>query len=165
MLERLGNLPAGLVLDGQGQLQPWAVQENFDKLTAFLNNPFLNSPLHDYVAASQSTASGVNTDLTTDGPSITAPTAGDYLLTANMQGSNSTAGAYATVEIYNAGVATGILLYAQSAIANQALYPALVAVPITVAADGDVVKMRYRTGGGGTGTFAQRALSLLRLTV
>lgn len=126
----------------------------------FLGGP----PLIADAAGSVNTASGTNVDLA-GGPTITVPLRGEYRAVFGIRASNNTAGFFATAELVVAGAATGSLAYSLAAVAGNTTYPGTVA-NVTIAAANDVVKLMYRTGGGGTATFDARHISLapIRLT-
>jgi hypothetical protein len=64
----------------------------------------------------------------------------------------------------NAGVALGVILFHQSAVANNAGYPSIEGL-VTIAAANDIFKMVYRRGGGGTASFSDRRLSITPVKV
>jgi hypothetical protein len=114
------------------------------------------------VMGNQTTASDTNVDLS--GPTITVPLKGVYAYRAGVRASNDTLGSFATVEPMNAGVALGVILFHQSAVANNAGYPSIEGL-VTIAAANDIFKMVYRRGGGGTASFSDRRLSITPVKV
>jgi len=111
--------------------------------------------LEHFVAAGESTASGVNVDLATNGPTVTIPFDGEYLIRCGMGAGNNTANAYATSGVCKNGVEFGLFFH-QSATANQVSYVTWRYPGVLTCAAGDVVKMRYRFGAGGTASFDDR---------
>lgn len=118
--------------------------------------------IRDEVMTGQTTASDTNVDLS--GPTITVPLKGVYAYRAGAKALNDSTGGYATVESMNAGVATGVIFFHQSAVLNNAGYPSIEGL-VTIAAANDIFKLVYRRGGGGTASFSDRRLSIVPVKV
>lgn len=118
------------------------------------------SPARVAIATNETTTSLTYVDLTTAGPSFTAPRAGQYLITTQAQASNGTGGAggWATPKIGAAATADGdgMIVSGTGGTAGPAVSGART-VQKTVAAS-DVIKVQYRVSGSGTASFLSREL-------
>lgn len=116
------------------------------------------------VTTDQSTTSGTNADLTTVGPTITAPLAGDYIITARAAARNNTVNTKATIEVTINGSAQGYIAYCDMAKAGQE-FVVSTEFKGTVSTASHVVKMMYRTGSGGTANFFDRFMTIRPIQV
>lgn len=111
-------------------------------------------PLREFIEASQSTASTSYVDLTTVGPSITTPTAGEWRATINnMQWGSTTNEVYAAPS-FN-GTAPGNL-YVR---ANSSVPQNLTTTFIGTAPKATTIKTVYKVASG-TGNYALRTLEI-----
>ncbi len=103
--------------------------------------------------ASMTTSSATFVDLSTTGPSITVPRAGDYRVWWLFNGTHSAVGGFGVMAIKNGAAATadahGVIGQAGGAGYNWSTDGS---EEITVAAAGTVLLAQYRTGSGATMT-------------
>lgn len=107
------------------------------------------------VLTGESTASGLFTALTTPGPSVTVPVAGDYEYEHDFQGSNDTTGGLAIQALKLGAAATSDDDSAVAATLNAAPTKGR---EVTGIAAGAVLTCQYRTNGTGTASFLRRWL-------
>lgn len=124
------------------------------------------SPLVSEVATSQSTASTAYAELTTAGPAVGIPLAGDYLVTTEARISNATTGAYGYMS-YSIGAATAldadsIAVRASATTAPDDNASRTKLKTALVAGAGLLAKYRVTAGSG---TFEQRAMRALPVRV
>jgi hypothetical protein len=119
------------------------------------------APLLKEIASGESTASTTYVDLTTAGPSITVPQAGDYLVRFESQVSTGGGNDNAWVSVKIGAAATSDNQGNPSSTSNTVPQVDNRTQRISVVADGDVLKVQYRTLAGGTITFAKRVLEIL----
>ena len=128
----------------------------------FVGGPALRTLINTY----QSTATGSYTDLSTVGPDVTAPLAGEYDVTILFEGSNGSGGNYAVASFQVVGGAAAqddnrALAYSDAA---TTISTSTRTTRFTVAA-GDVLRMKYLSTPAGTAYFARRAISIVPIRV
>lgn len=121
------------------------------------------------VATSQATTSSTYTDLTTAGPSVTAPLAGDYDVFAEaLLGSTAATNFTLTValKIGSAATSDNDIIFKLALYANNQTWilPSRGTIRRTVAAN-DVLKLQYKTNNSASGSFENRRLSVIPVRV
>lgn len=118
------------------------------------------SALSAEVETSEGTTSTTFVDLTTAGPSITVPKAGDYYVVMQARMSNGTAGGFcvSAVKIGAAATADADGAILSSGTAGETA--TLEAHRVKTCAASDILKVQYRVSAG-TGTFLNRRLFII----
>ncbi len=119
--------------------------------------------MYAQVTTDQNTASTTYVNLTTSGPSLTLPLAGDYQIDMGMRYFNSTAGAYGYMSpSFNGGTPTDA-----DAVANAGGSGVGDVTQRTIRKTGQSavsVNAQYRVAGG-TGFFSNRSIEIIPLRV
>jgi hypothetical protein len=169
----VSSLPAGPV-DGQEIYYQadaangivWHLRYRAASASSFKWEYIGGTPLTARVNAQETRTVTTYGDLTTVGPSITAPLAGDYLLSYSAHMWNSAVGNYViaspAVGATAATDANGAVM--TSSTANADYTPARVDVPFTGVAAAAVIKLQYRTLGT-TASIQNRMLSVRPIRV
>lgn len=125
-----------------------------------------NSPLFSEITTDESTASTTYVDLTTVGPSVTLPLAGDYLIAFGGQVYNATInnGVYITPKLGAATAADVDGITNVSATAN-AILPVWRSIRRTGLAASAVIKVQTRATVGGTAHYMNRNLEVRPIRV
>lgn len=119
------------------------------------------------VSTSQTSTSATFGDLTTAGPAVTVTTGTSVLVAITATVSNNTSQNISLVGVAVSGATTTAAsdanaLYVSSSVAG-ATYQMTVLIPLTVTAGSNTFTLKYRVGGGTTGTFANRRITLIQL--
>lgn len=141
----------------------WRFRYNAGSSSAYKWEFIGGAPWSATVAASETTGSGIPADLTTVGPSLALPRAGDYIFTFGAEVSNSAAGNATKIAVTLSGAA-----YADAQMVNDTAGAAyLRRISRTARANGllaATAKLQYSVTAA-TGTFVNRDLQVLPVRV
>lgn len=117
------------------------------------------------VLTSQTTTSATFTDLTTVGPAVTLTTGTKVLVIITAQTANNTSQNISLVSVAVSGATTTAAadanaLYNTSDTAGTIRAMSAV-IPLTVTAGSNTFTLKYRVGGGTTGTFVNRRITVV----
>jgi hypothetical protein len=144
----------------------WALKYRAASASAFKWEFIGGPPLSAIIATSESTASITYVALTTAGPTVTAPLAGDYAVLAMYEGISSVAanGFAMSYQIGATAASDGDRAVGYSAVASG---PVVIAheLPKLGIAAATAFSARYRAVTGGTATFVRRQLFLRPIRV
>jgi len=132
----------------------WQLRYNSGSASAYKWEYVGGSLLAGYVATEEGTTSTSYVALTTAGPSITLPRAGDYRVEMSNFGYNPVSGSAAQMGAYLNGSATGVSTYS-GAVFYTSVYKSFAVVGVTA---GWVLNALYRTVGSGQSNFGERTL-------
>jgi hypothetical protein len=134
----------------------WRLRYNAESTSAYKWEFIGGTPFRSYVTPQETTTNTGFVPLTTAGPQLTAPNAGEYKVMLENFSYNLTAGNGAQMALFVNAVNSGVVLYGGANYYNHVYKSA----PLTVSTVGYSLVCLYAAEGGGTATFGERALSI-----